>query len=412
MKLLPKAKPVRIRIFSGGEYHSSLDSLKSNFNSNYDFESLLELYKDKTLQRWLKQIGADKEVAELDFIEVEDISKVPIEECEKILSILTSNVSDVAYKIAKKITNKELVNRLLEISCRGGNLDVKYEFVSNMEKEDFAKSVQKYKEMAQAGHSKSILKLIEFYINGKITKSRELIKLLEESKIENNTDYTYILKVLGEIEDYEPNKEQILRVCKKLDIYSDLYIDLLSEENIKSIGNNSEENKKSIGNKIVYAPFQGIITKINVVEGQTVSSGQELMVFGNYRLQKRILSEINGTILRIHASHVFNIKKGEILLELKPITSNNLDDESIFKRSSLYLNRYNITLPENLQYKGKDAILKWISEIGIKIYENEKRFFLIPTKKSINILRYAARHGSVDAKNFLRDNKEIINKIN
>lgn len=412
MKLLPKAKPVRIRIFSGGEYHSSLDSLKSNFNSNYDFESLMELYKDKTLQRWLKQIGADKEVAELDFIEVEDISKVPIEECEKILSILTSNVSDVAYKIAKKITNKELVNRLLEISCRGGNLDAKYEFALNKEKEDFAKSVQKYKEMAQAGHSKSILKLIEFYINGKITKSRELIKLLEESKIENNTDYTYILKVLGEIEDYEPNKEQILRVCKKLDIYSDLYIDLLSEENKKSIGNNSEENKESIGKKIVYAPFQGIITKINVVEGQTVSSGQELMVFGNYRLQKRILSEINGTILRIHASQVFNIKKGEKLLELKPITSNNLDDESIFKRSSLYLNRYNITLPENLQYKGKDAILKWISEIGIKIYENEKRFFLIPTKKSINILRYAARHGSVDAKNFLRDNKEIINKIN
>lgn len=332
MKLLPKAKPVRIRIFSGGEYHSSLDSLKSNFNSNYDFESLLELYKDKTLQRWLKQIGADKEVAELDFIEVEDISKVPIEECEKILSILTSNVSDVAYKIAKKITNKELVYRLLEISCGGGNLDAKYEFALNKEKEDFAKSVQKYKEMAQAGHSKSILKLIEFYINGKITKSRELIKLLEESKIENNTDYAYILKVLGEIEDYEPNKEQILRVCKKLDKYSDLYIDLLSEENKKSIGNNSEENKKSIRNKIVYAPFQGIITKINVVEGQTVSSGQELMVFGNYRLQKRILSEINGTILRIHASQVFNIKKGEILLELKPITSNNLDDESIFKQ--------------------------------------------------------------------------------
>lgn len=321
MKLLPKAKPVRIRIFSGGEYHSSLDSLKSNFNSNYDFESLLELYKDKTLQRWLKQIGADKEVAELDFIEVEDISKVPIEECEKILSILTSNVSDVAYKIAKKITNKELVYRLLEISCGGGNLDAKYEFALNKEKEDFAKSVQKYKEMAQAGHSKSILKLIEFYINGKITKSRELIKLLEESKIENNTDYAYILKVLGEIEDYEPNKEQILRVCKKLDKYSDLYIDLLSEE-----------NKKSIRNKIVYAPFQGIITKINVVEGQTVSSGQELMVFGNYRLQKRILSEINGTILRIHASQVFNIKKGEILLVLKPITSNNLDDESIFKQ--------------------------------------------------------------------------------
>ena len=412
MKLLPKAKPVRIRIFSGGEYHSSLDSLKSNFNSNYDFESLLELYKDKTLQRWLKQIGADKEVAELDFIEVEDISKVPIEECEKILSILTSNVSDVAYKIAKKITNKELVYRLLEISCEGGNLDARYEFVLNKEKEDFANSVQNYKEMAQAGHSKSILKLIEFYINGKITKSRELIKLLEESKIENNTGYTYILKVLGEIEDYEPNKEQILRVCKKLDIYSDLYIDLLSEE-----------NKKSIENKIVYAPFQESIKiyapsqgsiRINVVEGQTVRSGQELMVIESCRLKKRILSEINGTILRIHVSHRFYIKKGEILLELKPIASNNLDldDESLFNKCSSYLKTYVITLPEDLKYKGKEAILKWVAETGIAIYENEKIFFHFPTKKPINILNYAAKLGSVDAKNFLRDNKEIINKIN
>lgn len=32
MRLIPKAKAVRIRIKSGGEEHSSLDSLKRNFN--------------------------------------------------------------------------------------------------------------------------------------------------------------------------------------------------------------------------------------------------------------------------------------------------------------------------------------------------------------------------------------------
>lgn len=50
MKLIPKAKPVKIRIKSGGEEHSSLDSLLHNFDIS-DIKSLL----DGRLVRWLKQ---------------------------------------------------------------------------------------------------------------------------------------------------------------------------------------------------------------------------------------------------------------------------------------------------------------------------------------------------------------------
>ena len=52
MRLIPKAKAVRIRIKSGGEEHSSLDSLKRNFNLS-DVRVLL----DGRLSRWLKQQG-------------------------------------------------------------------------------------------------------------------------------------------------------------------------------------------------------------------------------------------------------------------------------------------------------------------------------------------------------------------
>lgn len=41
MKLISKAKPVKIRIKSGGEEHSSLDSLKRNFNIS-DIQPLLD----------------------------------------------------------------------------------------------------------------------------------------------------------------------------------------------------------------------------------------------------------------------------------------------------------------------------------------------------------------------------------
>lgn len=52
MKIIAKAKPVKIRIKSGGEEHSSLESLKRNFSFK-DIEPLL----DGRLSRWLKQQG-------------------------------------------------------------------------------------------------------------------------------------------------------------------------------------------------------------------------------------------------------------------------------------------------------------------------------------------------------------------
>lgn len=53
MKLYPKARPVRIKLNVGGEEHSSLDSLRANFN----VEEVLKLYESGGLQNWLRQIN-------------------------------------------------------------------------------------------------------------------------------------------------------------------------------------------------------------------------------------------------------------------------------------------------------------------------------------------------------------------
>lgn len=55
MKIIPKAKPVKIRIKSGGKEHSSLESLKQNF-AIQDIIPLL----DGRLERWLRQQGNDQ----------------------------------------------------------------------------------------------------------------------------------------------------------------------------------------------------------------------------------------------------------------------------------------------------------------------------------------------------------------
>lgn len=53
MRFIAKAKPIRIRIKSGGEEHSSLDSLRQNLC----VQDLWPLIKDKRLSRWLRQLG-------------------------------------------------------------------------------------------------------------------------------------------------------------------------------------------------------------------------------------------------------------------------------------------------------------------------------------------------------------------
>ena len=53
MKLIPKARPVRIRISSGGIEHSSLTSLKEHFS----LEDVMGLIANGSLARWLRQCG-------------------------------------------------------------------------------------------------------------------------------------------------------------------------------------------------------------------------------------------------------------------------------------------------------------------------------------------------------------------
>jgi len=70
MKLEHKAKPVKIRIKSGGEEHSSLDSLKRNFS----VEDLKPLQKDGRLSRWLRQLNENELAEKIEKIDLENLT--------------------------------------------------------------------------------------------------------------------------------------------------------------------------------------------------------------------------------------------------------------------------------------------------------------------------------------------------
>lgn len=59
MQLIPSAKPIRIRIVSGGEEHSSLESLRNNFS----FKDIVPMVSDGRLHKWLTQKGEKESAA-------------------------------------------------------------------------------------------------------------------------------------------------------------------------------------------------------------------------------------------------------------------------------------------------------------------------------------------------------------
>ena len=91
MKLIPKARPIRIRISSGGVEHSTLDSLKHHF----DVSAIIPMINDGRLLRWLRQRG-ESAIAEMiesaDEIKDTDVLKIffpELKECKSELDMIT-----------------------------------------------------------------------------------------------------------------------------------------------------------------------------------------------------------------------------------------------------------------------------------------------------------------------------------
>ena len=71
MRIIVKAKPIRIRIKSGGEEHFSLDSLCSNLC----VQELWPLIQDNRLSRWLRQLGETELAHSVDSLSCEEIEE-------------------------------------------------------------------------------------------------------------------------------------------------------------------------------------------------------------------------------------------------------------------------------------------------------------------------------------------------
>ena len=161
MKLIPKAKPVRIRVSSGGIEHSSLSTLRENFDY---FKDILPLCEKGSIGKWLKQQN-----------ETEVLVKV-----NKAFNQDKSN--DVNYN----------VNLILSFFPDVDNEDVKdyYDIIKIWAKKDYKKDIQ-------------------YFLNG-IKEKEVLINILVSLNKDDNGD-EYVEKLIeNRLNQIKPKREQKL----------------------------------------------------------------------------------------------------------------------------------------------------------------------------------------------------------
>lgn len=212
MKLIPRAKPIRIRISAGGEEHSSLDT----FLQQYDIESMLSLYKNGSLCRWLNQVGATAIVGRLNDLKINNFEAVANEEYIKFVSaIYGGDISDVAYKIASYYQikeNREQILRWHDIAYKYGNIDSAFEL--GLIYRDGLYGVEEsahlaftyFSSAADCGNNTAQLVLSELYEEGDgVEQSNEqAIKYLEMAANANFVDaYFGLGRLLSKVERYD-----------------------------------------------------------------------------------------------------------------------------------------------------------------------------------------------------------------
>lgn len=199
MKLIASAKPIRIRIMSGGEEHFSLDSLRHNFC----VQDIFPLIIDKRLSRWLRQQNKEELAASVDDLGenvhvLDAITYVEVlnlffpEEKEKSSAKDIYSLYDYWHDYKPEIKNVFSYLRQYLLDTHDGKQYMIQHYCSDLSKEELYDSLQEIDEKeddAQLSYLRGKMYYDGFEKDGKIVrdivKASELIKnAAEQNHIE------------------------------------------------------------------------------------------------------------------------------------------------------------------------------------------------------------------------------------
>lgn len=124
MEFKTEGKPVRIRLRVGGVEHSSLDTLKKDVE-HFDVFDVFHLIKNKSLFRWLTQIGEEEVLQNLSALNIQNYDNPSTEETEKLCKCFGINdwKAQIEQLVAKheKDGEKDALIRALKMGAQYPN---------------------------------------------------------------------------------------------------------------------------------------------------------------------------------------------------------------------------------------------------------------------------------------------------
>lgn len=168
---------------------------------------------------------------------------------------------------------------------------------------------------------------------------KKYITNLADSNEKNEVEFTALNKVLINKKEYDydfrfinsnvmvlrmNDKNYFLTVAKsddedyyEVNFNSKLYNIVTKSELDILIENMSGKKGDSGEKKEIYSPMPGIITKLNVSEGQNVSKGQVLFVLEAMKMENEIKAKKDCVIKKVNVEELKSVEKNELLLILE-----------------------------------------------------------------------------------------------
>ena len=86
---------------------------------------------------------------------------------------------------------------------------------------------------------------------------------------------------------------------------------------------NRKKKNTTANNGNVSAPMPALIVEISVAEGETVETGQTLLILEAMKMQMKVKAQMTGTVKRIHKTAGDRVEKDDLLMILSPQKEHN-----------------------------------------------------------------------------------------
>ena len=91
------------------------------------------------------------------------------------------------------------------------------------------------------------------------------------------------------------------------------------DERTRAILAMTSNGASAVGPPPVLAPMPGLVVRVEVSEGETVSAGQSVVIVEAMKMENELLAEGPAVVKRVHVRDGDAVEKGQLLVDMAPL---------------------------------------------------------------------------------------------